>query len=159
MSDVTPEVVTPSTEPEAVVTPATAETARSFSQDEVNSLIAEQKRKIREGYADYDDLKTKAEKYAEVEARATALEQELNTTKYSALKNQIASETGVPVQMLTGETEESMREAAELLIAWKGVEKTPPPATRTVNQSGASSSPEVMTPQEKAAAALRALRS
>mgnify|MGYP007101893404 CR=1 FL=1 len=49
--------------------------SRTFTQDEFNSLIAREKRSLRDKYADYDELKAKAAKLDEIEqAQKTDLE-------------------------------------------------------------------------------------
>src|SRR5688572_13274208 len=50
---------------------------RTFTQDQVNAFLAEEKRKVTERFADYDDLKTKASEYDKVtEASKTELQKE-----------------------------------------------------------------------------------
>lgn len=44
-----------------------ADDSRQFTQDEFNSLLAREKRALREKYSDYDDLKAKAAKLDELE--------------------------------------------------------------------------------------------
>lgn len=75
MSETTTETTeAPPVKPEA---PATATEAQSqtFSQDQVNAMLAEQKRKERERFADYDDLKTKASQYDEAQEAAKSEQQ------------------------------------------------------------------------------------
>src|SRR5690348_5375333 len=48
---------------------------QTFNQEQVNALLAEQKRKERERFADYDSLREKAQKFDEVE-QASKSEQE-----------------------------------------------------------------------------------
>lgn len=98
MSEPTPEQ-TPTPEPKPDEQPA----AKSFSQDEVNSLLAKQKR---EAFGDYGDLKQKAAKLAELEesqrteaekiaARATAAEKERDEARAQSLRYDAALEHGV----------------------------------------------------------------
>lgn len=57
-----------SSESEAQSTETGTETeSKTFSQDQVNSFLAEEKRKLTARYADYDDIKVKASKYDEYE--------------------------------------------------------------------------------------------
>lgn len=49
--------------------------AKTFTQDEVNAFLAEDRRKTQTRYGDYDDLKAKASRFDEIEAQnATELE-------------------------------------------------------------------------------------
>lgn len=58
MSDPTPEAPAPETAtPEPPAAPST------FTQEQVNAMLAEQKRKVSEKFTGYDDLKAKAEQF------------------------------------------------------------------------------------------------
>lgn len=62
MSEAAPEAVAPETTapaPEA----APEQPAQALTQEQVNALLAEQKRKLREQYAGFDELKAKAEQF------------------------------------------------------------------------------------------------
>lgn len=50
-----------------VTTPPAQPAGKTFTQEELNRLLKEEKNKVRSQYADYDDLKTKAAKLAEIE--------------------------------------------------------------------------------------------
>lgn len=50
--------------------PAQEAAPQGFTQEQVNAMLAEQKRKERERFADYDDLKDKASKYVEAQEAA-----------------------------------------------------------------------------------------
>lgn len=65
------------TQPDPVVpvAPQQPQQGKTFTQDEVNTFLAEEKRKAQARYGDYDDLKTKASQFDEIEAQnATELE-------------------------------------------------------------------------------------
>lgn len=70
-----PEATQTTTEPQAV------------PQDKVNELLAEQKRKLREQYGDYDDLKQKAAKLAEIEEQSKTEQQRAAEAAARALKD------------------------------------------------------------------------
>lgn len=62
-------------EDEGTQTNGETNAGKMLPQEQVNSLLAEQKRALREQFKDYDDLKAKAQRLAEIEqANATELE-------------------------------------------------------------------------------------
>ena len=90
---------------------------------------------------DYEDLKAKAARLDEIEEKgktelqkaqeaAAAAQRELESMRARAeradLAQRIAQEKGVPVSLITGETQEDMERSADALIAWK----TPAPAPK-----------------------------
>lgn len=111
---------------------------RTFTQDELNAILAEDRRKTAEKYADYDELKTKAEKLDEAEqenqtelqkaiARAEKAEQDAaaersarETAERQSLAATVAAEKGVPATHISGSTREELEKSAEQLIAWRG---------------------------------------
>ena len=120
MADEVKDVTTPSNEPE-----------RTFTQSELNAILGDRLAQERKKYADYDELKGKAAKFDEAEeASKTELQKakELNADlqkKLDAfqkaeterkLKEKISQETGVPVSVLRGETEEDLRSQAEEIL-------------------------------------------
>ena len=114
------------------------EPERTFTQDELNAIVSDRLAQERKKYADYGDLKAKAEKYdADQEAQKTELQkmteqaekyrlqveamtkqEEIRTTR-----DKVAAETGVPANLLTAETEEACNEQAKAILAWKKSEK------------------------------------
>ena len=117
---------------------------RTFTQDEVNSLIAKERRATEAKFSNYEDFKAKAAKLDELEeaskselekandalAKATA---ELETMKAEKQRAetvaQVAKETGVPVDVvgtLNGETAEQLAEQAEAIAnAYKTAQGAP----------------------------------
>lgn len=90
---------------------------------------------------DYEDLKAKAARLDEIEEKsktelqkaqeaAAAAQRELEgmraRAKRADLAQKVAQEKGVPVSLITGETQEDMERSADALIAWK----TPAPAPK-----------------------------
>lgn len=121
---------------------------RVFTQEELNRILADDRRKHTEKYADYDDLKAKAAKLDEKEAenqtelqkaiaRAEKAERDRDEEKraraladHQALAANVALAKGVPVAHISGTTREELEASADQLIAWRGgqpVEKTDPP--------------------------------
>ena len=112
---------------------ATQET-RTFTQEEVNNFLAKDRRQMEERFADYEALKAKAAKLDELEEasktelqkateRANALEAELNTMKKAseirAIRDNVASKTGVPASMLTFDTEEECTAQANEILNFR----------------------------------------
>lgn len=100
---------------------------QTFTQEEVNKIVADRIKREREKYSDYETLKGKADKFDEIKSankseldkvreRNTTLETELATLRKNEeirlLKETIASECGVPLNVLSGEDEESLRAQA-----------------------------------------------
>lgn len=107
---------------------------RTFTQAELDGIVGERLNRERAKYADYDALKEKAQKYEEYEEaqktelqkaqeREQSLSAELERLKKAnevrETRDRISKETGVPVDLLTFETEEDCRAQAERLIAWR----------------------------------------
>lgn len=106
---------------------------RTFTQEEVNSIIGKRLAEEKGKYADYDVLKAKADKYDEAEEankselqkateRANNLEAELNGFKKAeevrTTREKVANETGIPVNLLTGVTEDECKAQAEAIKAY-----------------------------------------
>lgn len=105
-------------------------TEKTFTQDEVNGIVSERLKRVEAKYEDYDQLKEKAAKLDKIEEenktelerateRAAELQGELDTLKKAnelkAIKEKVASETGVPVNLITGTTEEECMEIAKAI--------------------------------------------
>lgn len=103
------------------------EESKTFTQDELNAIVSDRLKREREKYADYESLREKATKLDEIEAasktelqkateRAQALEAELNGLKKAEdirkLRDQVANETGVPANLLSGEDEDTLKAQA-----------------------------------------------
>ena len=106
---------------------------RTFTQAEVNTIISERLGKERSKYADYEAYKAKAEKYdAAEEASKSELQKAVEKAealqkKYDELKRandvqtiraKVSQDTGVPAELLSGDTEESCAEQAKAILAF-----------------------------------------
>lgn len=106
---------------------------KTFTQAEVDAIVGDRLKRDRAKYADYEDLKAKADKFDDLEEankselqkvmdRAKELEQELDVMKRSntvrEIRDKVATETGIPAKLLTGDTEEACREQAEAIKAF-----------------------------------------
>lgn len=106
---------------------------KKFTQDEVNAIVGERLKREREKYADYDELKDKAEKYDQsVESSKTEMQKAneaienlknqlggyMKAEEIRKVREKISSETKVPYSLLTGETEEDCKKQAEAILAF-----------------------------------------
>ena len=106
---------------------------RTFTQAELDAIVSDRLKRDRAKYADYDDLKAKAEKYDELDEankselqkaveRGNALQTELDALKSANairdIRSQVAEETGVPVSLLTADTEEGCKAQAQAILEY-----------------------------------------
>ena len=106
---------------------------RTFTQEEVNAIVGKRLAEEKGKFADYEALKAKAAKYDEAEEankselqkateRANNLEAELNGLKKAEevrlMRENVAKETGIPSNLLTGATEEECKAQAEAIKAY-----------------------------------------
>jgi len=107
--------------------------SRTFTQDEVNAIVGKRLAEEKSKFADYEEIKAKAAKFDEAEEankselqkaveRANNLEAELNglkkTEEVRQTREKIATETGIPAHLLTGDTEEACKAQAEAIKAF-----------------------------------------
>ncbi|WP_024865601.1 capsid assembly scaffolding protein Gp46 family protein [Butyrivibrio sp. FCS014] len=103
---------------------------KRFTQAELDKVVADRLARERQKYEGFSELKEKAAKFDELEAasktelqkateKAEKLEKELTALKKDAelrtIKAKVATETGVPAELLTGATEEECTAQANLL--------------------------------------------
>ena len=106
---------------------------RTFTQEELNAIVGKRLAEEKSKFADYEDLKAKASKFDEMEEankselqkateRANALETELKGLKKAEevrlMRENVAKETGIPSNLLTGSTEEECKAQAEAIKAY-----------------------------------------
>ena len=104
-----------------------------FTQSELDAIIGDRLARVKEKYADYELLKGKANKLDEIEEasktelqkateRAEKAETELSQMKQAneikAMREKVANETGVPVNLITGSTEDECTEQANAIKAF-----------------------------------------
>lgn len=112
-------------------TAAAPQAERTFTQSEMNAIIQDRLTRERSKYADYDALKAKADQFdAAAEAsksdlqkateRADALQKQVDAlTKANSireLRGRVSAETGVPAELLNGETEEACKAQAQAIL-------------------------------------------
>lgn len=94
----------------------------------IQARIARERAKIP---ADYDDLKAKAEKFAEWEnsqkSEAQKLQEErdkatadLASERAARIRAEVAATKGIPANLLSGSTQEELEASADALIAFRG---------------------------------------
>ena len=96
---------------------------QTFTQADVDRIVADRLKREREAvrakYADYDDLKKKAEGAKTAEERMAELEKEIAATKHEALKRRVQAAHGISDEdadlFLTGADEESLTAQAKRL--------------------------------------------
>lgn len=121
-------------------TTAEAQTERTFTQAELDGIVAERLKRERAKYEGFEDFKAKAAKLDEIEEankselqkatdRASALESELNALKKEAevrtIRDKVSADTGVPATLLTADTAEGCEAQAKAILDFKGVNTYP----------------------------------
>ena len=109
------------------------EEPRTFTQEELDRIVGERLQRERAKYADFEALKEKASKFDQIEEqskselqkvteRADALQKELDGMKKAdairLVRESVAQETGVPVNLLHGETKEECEEIAKAILSY-----------------------------------------
>ena len=153
MSETTPEKPAEATQETPTAADAKPETdwkaeARKWEQRaKENSKAADQLAALEE--ANKTELQKTQERAQKAEERAAQAE-------LTALKVRVAAEMNVPVEVLHGNDEDTVRAAAQKVIEWRDAGKKPAPKPSAL-KSGASSADEA-SGKERAAHALRQLR-
>ena len=103
---------------------------KTFTQEELNAIVADRLSREKAKYEGFDELKAKAEKYDELEEankselqkaseRVASLEAELESVRKNeqirAIRDKVATETGIPANLLTADTEEACAEQAKAI--------------------------------------------
>ena len=134
------------------------------SQEAFDKRVAARIARERAKYADYNDLKTKAQKLEEIESASKSeaqkaqeqvaqLQKELEAERFNTVRNRVASKHGVPAHRISGSTEEELDASAadylaEISELGKSRQQKPPSALK----SGATANDQRLDPKEKAAA-------
>lgn len=111
------------------------EQPRTFSQQELDAIVADRLKRERAKYEGFEDFKAKAQKLDEIEEankseldkaheRVSTLETELNALKKAEevrlIREKVAKEMSIPAQsmsLITGETEEACKEQAKAILS------------------------------------------
>ena len=118
---------------ETVETKQAEATSKTFTQAEVDAIVRERLARDRAKYADYNEIKEKAEQFDRIEEanktelqkaqeRAEALGKELADIKRSNeirdMRAKVAQEKGIPANLLTSDTEEECVAQADMILAF-----------------------------------------
>lgn len=142
------------------------------SQEMLDRIIGARIDRVKKQYAGFDELKAKAAQFDElqeaskselqrVQERAAQLEQELAAERFNALRASVAAAKGVPASALSGTTREELEASGDALLEWRADQASKAKPAKQVRglKSGVLSDTQVMDPKERAAAAIRSLRS
>ena len=126
---------------EETQTSQTAEEQKTFTQEEVDALIKKRLARAKSDVpADYEELKSKAQKFDELEEanktelqKATEQLEKLKSDiakrdeadKLRAIKAQVSKDTGVPAELISGANEEEMKELAEKIAKFAKKDSAP----------------------------------
>ena len=99
--------------------PTQEQAESTFPQEDVNRIVQERLQREREKYADYDELKTAAERAQELEAQTQELTAKVaefeSKEEHRKLVADVAETAGVPAGVLKGDTKEELEAHAEAL--------------------------------------------
>lgn len=118
-----------------------AEEQKTFTQEEVDDIIKKRLARVKGDVpADYEELKSKAQKFDELEEanktelqKATEQLEKLKSDiakrdaqdKLRATKAQVSKDTGVPAELISGANEEEMKEFAEKVAKYAKRDSAP----------------------------------
>lgn len=136
-------------------TDKTTQEQRMFTQEEVDKMMQSRILKEQSRFSDYEELKAKASRFDEIEEankselqkaneRADGLQSELDAIKKANtirdIQTKVSTETGVPLHLLTAETEEACKQQAENILSF-----AKPAGYPTVRDGGETSAPNTKT--------------
>lgn len=107
-----------------------------FSQEQVDAIVKDRLAREREKYKDYNALKGKAVEYdkqqeasKKAQEQVEALQKELSglkeQEKIRSIRTKVSGETGVPSELLTGDSEEDCKTQAEAILKFAKGSKYP----------------------------------
>lgn len=92
---------------------------QTFTQADVDRIVRERVKREREKFADYDELKAKAEGATTAEERIANLEKEIEATKREAMRRRVQAAHGITDEdadlFLTGTDEDTLTAQAKRL--------------------------------------------
>lgn len=109
------------------------QTEKTFTQAQLDAIVAERLNREREKFADYETLKEKAGKFDAAEEaakselqkatdKAAELQKQLDDLKKQntlrALREKVAGEMKVPANLLTAETEDALKAQAQAILEY-----------------------------------------
>lgn len=99
------------------------EAPRTFSQDEVNRVIADRLARERAKYSDYESLSERAQAAEDAQARADEASARAEAAEAAARRGEIAAAKGIPPALLVGPQDasaEALEAYADALADWRG---------------------------------------
>lgn len=111
--------------------PITQETEKTFTQSQMDAIISDRLARERGKYADYEDLKSKAAQFDEAQEKgktelqkatekAAALQAQVDAftraDELRKIRTKVSTDTGVPADLLSGETEEDCTAQAKRIL-------------------------------------------
>ncbi len=111
---------------------------KTFTQAELDAIIGDRLSRERAKYADYETIKDKASKYDEMEEAnkselqkaqektaelQTKLDSMTKQNEIRAIKEKVSSATGVPISLLSADTEEECTTQANAILSFAGGKK------------------------------------
>lgn len=126
-----------------------ADEARTYTQAEIDQIVEDRLYRERKKYADYEDLKAKAEKFDAVEEaqkselqkateRAESLQAKVDQMEKAeeirTIRAEVSKETGIPASLLTADTREACEEQAKAIAEYSA--NPEPPAYPSVKDGG-----------------------
>lgn len=115
-------------------------TERTFTQSELNTILSDRLKKERSKYADYEALKEKAAKFDAAQEsgqseldkaneKAASLQKQLDAlikaNTLREMRQKVSAETGVPVELINGDTEEACTAQAQAILKFSRPNKYP----------------------------------
>jgi hypothetical protein len=111
-------------EPNDTPTPKKDDEGKTFTQADIDRIVADRLSREKNKYSDYDELKAKADKFDEKEAANKSeadrlrdenakLQKERDENAAKALRLEVAGEKGIKSKYVTGSSREEMEAAAD----------------------------------------------
>lgn len=133
---------------------------RTFTQEELDNIVRNRVLDVKNKYADYEDLKKKASEYDKQQEanksdmqkaidRANALQAKLDALnaekKVAEVRKKVADESKVPIELLTGNDEESCKAQADVIKTYLKTAASYPDVKDSgeVNHTGKKSTKEL----------------
>lgn len=97
-----------------------ADNGKTFTQEEVNAIVSGRVNEIESRYSGY----VSAEDHQKEVDRANGLQTKLDgiekANKLSEMRSKVSKEKGIPVELLTGETEDACNDQADKILKFAG---------------------------------------
>lgn len=113
---------------------------KTFTQDELDAIVKDRLKRESSKYEDYEALKAKAEQFDKLEEakksdlekatkKAAELQAQIDSFKKQNelrdIRDKVSKDTGVPAELLSGDTEETCKEQAKAILEFSKKSKYP----------------------------------